>query len=121
MNVDYSEAPVVRAELQRELDHLRELLREKDVALNLQRVEYHRRLEELNNAHARAEKAVLATVPRETFDVFVGANNKWRDEMSRSIVSIQSSSAANSRIFFAVVALLGLALSALAIWVKAGP
>lgn len=114
----------VRAEVQslvdREIKHLKELVertsaKEKE-ALELQRTEYLRRLDELNNAHSRAEAAVRATVPRETFDVFVMNYNRWREEVILEGQSIRASQAARDRIFYLAMALLGLILSAITIW-----
>lgn len=114
----------VRAEVQsvvdREIGHLRELIErttaEKEVALQLQRTEYLRRLDELNNAHSRAEKAQQATVSRETFDLFVTNYNRWREEVITESQAIKASQSARDRIFYLAMALLGLVLSAITIW-----
>lgn len=114
----------VRAEVQslvdREIKHLKELVertasKDKE-ALELQRTEYLRRLDELNNAHARAEVAQRATVPRETFDLFVTNYNRWREEVILEGQSIRASQVARDRIFYLAMALLGLILSAITIW-----
>lgn len=114
----------IRAETQafvdREIKHLKELTERttalKDEALLLQRTEYLRRLDELNNAHARAEKAVQATVPRETYDVFVSSYNRWREEVITEAQNIKASQAARDRIFYLTIAVMGLIFSAISIW-----
>lgn len=116
--MDYSETPVVRAELQRELDHLRELLKEKSVALDLQRVEYHRRLLELNNAHERTEKAAQATVPRETYDTFMANHSHWKEDIKTQVDRAVGAAAANARIFYIITTLMSLMFGALALWLK---
>lgn len=114
----------VRAEVQslvdREIKHLKELTERTSAkdkeALELQRTEYLRRLDELNNAHARAEKAVLATVPRETYELFVSNYNRWREEVIAEGQLVKASQTARDRIFYLAMALLGLILSAITIW-----
>lgn len=114
----------IRAETQafidREIKHLRELIErttaEKEKALQLQRVEYLRRLDELNNAHSRAEIAQRATVPRETYDVFVSSYNRWREEVITEAQTIKASQAARDRIFYLAIAVMGLIFSAISIW-----
>jgi hypothetical protein len=106
----------------REINHLRELIErttaEKEVALGLQRTEYLRRLDELNNAHARAERAVLATVPRETFDVFVSDYNRWREEVMGEAKVSKASQAARDRLFYMAMAIMGLMMSVITIWMS---
>lgn len=106
--------------LRREIAHLREMTertaaKDKE-ALELQRTEYLRRLDELNNAHARAEAAVRATVPRETFDVFASNYNRWREEVVAETGNIKASAATRDRIFYVCVSLGGLIVSAITIW-----
>lgn len=112
----------VRDIVDREIKHLKELVErtaaEKDVALLLQRVEYLRRLDELNNAHARAEAAVRVTVPRETFDVFVANYNRWREEVVVDTGNIKASAATRDRIFYLFITIAGLLLSGITIWIN---
>lgn len=112
----------VRDIVDREIKHLKELVErtaaEKDVALLLQRVEYLRRLDELNNAHARAETAVRATVPRETYDVFVSSYNRWREEVIAETGSIRAAAAARDRMFYLFITIAGLLLSGITIWIN---
>jgi hypothetical protein len=65
--------PVTRAELERELAHLRELLTERDKALLLQATEYERRLDLLNHEHARAAENWRLSLPRERYEADVRA------------------------------------------------
>lgn len=123
-----SDQYVVRSELEaymdREIRHLRDLVDritlEKTRALELQGVEYARRLEELNNAHERAEKAVSATVPRERYENFLIGYNEWKDEVSKSIAKAQGVTNANARFFAIVVSITGLIFSLVTIWMKKG-
>lgn len=116
----------VRAETQalvdREIRHLRELIErttsEKEKALELQRTEYLRRLDELNNAHARAEAAVRATVPRETFDVFIANYNRWREEVMAETGNIKAAAATRDRIFYFFITIAGLIISGITIWIN---
>lgn len=112
----------VREMVDREIKHLKELTERttalKDEALLLQRTEYLRRLDELNNAHARAEAAVRATVPRETYDMFVLNYNRWRDEVITETGNIRSAAATRERIFYVLIAIAGLLLSGITIWIN---
>jgi hypothetical protein len=63
-----SERPVTRAELERELAHLRELLIERDKALLLQASEYERRLDLLNHEHERAAENWRLSLPRDQYE-----------------------------------------------------
>lgn len=112
----------VREMVDREIKHLKDLVERttalKDEALLLQRTEYLRRLDELNNAHARAETAVRATVPRETFDVFVSNYNRWREEVITEAGNIRASAATRDRIFYVTITLAGLIISGVTIWIN---
>lgn len=116
----------IRAETQafvdREIKHLKDITERttalKDEALLIQRTEYLRRLDELNNAHARAEAAVRATVPRETFDVFVANYNRWREEVITEAGNIRASAATRDRIFYVTITLAGLIISGVTIWIN---
>lgn len=116
----------IRAETQafvdREIKHLKDITERttalKDEALLIQRTEYLRRLDELNNAHARAEAAVRATVPRETFDVFVANYNRWREEVIAETGNIRSAAATRERIFYLFITIAGLLLSGITIWIN---
>lgn len=57
------------------------LFLEKD-ALNLQKDEYARRLNELNHAHKIAEDNWQKTLPRESFDIWKDEFNKWKADVA---------------------------------------
>lgn len=114
--------PVTRVELEREVARLRELietvLAERAKALELQSQEYHRRLEELNNAHARAEAAVRATVPRELFDVFVADANKFREWVVAEFSTLKGAAASSVKLFSALAVIITLIFSAITLWLR---
>lgn len=60
--------PITRVEWERELAHLRELLGERDKALELQAREYERRLDLLNHAHQEARENWERSLPRERYE-----------------------------------------------------
>lgn len=103
---------VVRSELEaymdKEIRHLRDLVdrvtMEKTRALELQGVEYARRLEELERRHDRAEKSY----------------SEWKEEVQASITMAEGATAANAKFFAIVVAVTGLIFSAITIWMKKG-
>lgn len=117
------ERQVTRTELQREVEVLRQLIQailaEREKALELQRLEYHRRLDELNQAHARAEKAAAATVPREVYDLFERQVNEWKDMVNKEINTTKTSSIASAKFFALMVTVVTLLFSAIAIWIAA--
>lgn len=51
-----------------QIQHIKDLLAEKDSALRLQALEYSRRLDELNHAHERAELAFATFLRRDIYD-----------------------------------------------------
>lgn len=118
---DQSE-PVLRSDLDREARHLQVLietvLAERQRQLELQGLEYHRRLSELNNAHERAERAVQATVPRDLFDAFVSENNKWKENVAAELATNRGAAAASVRFFTVTTILLSLGFTALTIWLR---
>lgn len=126
MNNPATPAYIVRQEVQclidREIAHLYDKIqleaKEKQTALDLQRMEYHRRLNELNNAHERAERAVRETVPREMFETFLNNHAKWREEIQGKLSAAEGASAANARFFGLLVVIVGLVFSAIALWMK---
>lgn len=63
-----SETPITRAELEREITHLRELLTERDKALQLQAAEYERRLDGLNHEHERSARQWSQAVSIERYE-----------------------------------------------------
>lgn len=120
MNDECSKPGIAIAVLQRENEHLRELMvagfTSRDKALELQGMEYERRLEVLNDAHARAEKAVEMTVPRTEYNMFMSEFQKWKLEMQTDSATMKATTTANMRFFTVVVSLISLAFTAISLW-----
>jgi hypothetical protein len=117
---DAAQQPLTRADLDRELAHLCARLdgmqKERERALELQSGEYHRRLEELNNAHARAEKAVQMTVPRDLYDSFLSEYGKWKEEVISEFALLKGAASSNARYFGAITAIISILFSAMFLW-----
>jgi len=95
--------------------HLQEIIDHRlasaERALALQAVEYERRLDELNHAHARALSVQEKTLPREIFEVFLAEYQTFR----RSVESQMAADRSRSLTWTAAVAvaftILSIALS----------
>lgn len=113
--------PVTRAELDREIGHLRLLietvLSERGKTLELQALEYQRRLGELNQAHERAERAVQLTVPRDLFEQHVAETAKWRETVNQEFAAIRGASSGSAKRFTIVTTIMFLAFAAMTIWI----
>jgi hypothetical protein len=110
----------LEGEVNAEISHLREIVELRaaflEKALALQAAEYERRLQGLNNEHARLAQSNAEHVSRQLFDQVVGelhkADNeaqKFRDQLDGQISGIRVS-------YGVILAILGLAIAALAIW-----
>jgi len=109
---------ITRQELEREITHLKELVAERDKALELQRDEYHRRLDELNNAHARAEKTASMTVSNEVFERFESEIRGWKEAVNTELATMKGSSVASARFFVALITILTIVFSAVTLWTR---
>lgn len=92
------------------------VLKEKIVCLisarDLQAAEYHRRLDELNHAHAKAEQKNADYLPRELFEQTIRELSGWRHEVDKELAETRGSKAG-------IAAAVGLAISMLALSMSA--
>ena len=91
---------------------------EKDRALSIQAKEYERRLEDLNNAHARAERVLGTYVPREILIAEVSILNKKIETLMEYRQNTIGRFGAISDIWGWFVGIIGIVVAFLAIWWK---
>jgi len=97
--------------LEHRLTVLEAALKASDRALVVQAREYERRLENLNDSHKRAEEARARTVPRETYDVFVGQMETFRLEVKQALARSAGAASVLVAVSLSVISLGGVILA----------